>query len=99
MGKYLRISSYIRKEALPHMILQLLYSEFPYFYEEIINFFYQCSVLYTLYTKFSEDEKHIQYKVLLLKIAVYYSSNHTPILLLENGPKWRKLSWGVCKSI
>ncbi len=39
MGKYLRISSYIRK---PFATLQLLHSEFPYRWGKFYFLFYQC---------------------------------------------------------
>ncbi len=43
MGKYFRISSYIRKPFL--MTLQLLHSEFPYLWGKFSFLFYQCRVL------------------------------------------------------
>jgi hypothetical protein len=42
MGKYLRISSYIRKPFL-NMTLQLLHSEFPYIGGKFDFPFYQCN--------------------------------------------------------
>jgi hypothetical protein len=45
MGKYLRISSYIRKPFLIlYMTLQLLHSEFPYIWGKFSFLFYQCWV-------------------------------------------------------
>ncbi len=41
MGKYFRISSYIRKPFLIYdFALQLLHSEFPYIYEENFILFF-----------------------------------------------------------
>jgi hypothetical protein len=43
MGKYLRISSYIRKPFLIlYMTLQLIHSEFPYIWGTFDFLFYQC---------------------------------------------------------
>ncbi len=39
VGKYLRISSYIRKPFLIYLTLQLLYSEFPYMRKNVLFFF------------------------------------------------------------
>jgi hypothetical protein len=45
MGKYLRISSYIRKPNYSYTTLQLLHSEFPYIlYEENLIFFFISAV-------------------------------------------------------
>ena len=56
MGKYLCISSYIRKPS-SYLTLQLLHSEFPYISGKFYFLFYQC----TLYVQEREEYLNANY--------------------------------------